>query len=167
MTESGSRNPPGRWVMSLATLGPLGRVKKAPGTAGSAAGVLWYGLVFHSLGWVPYGVLLAITIGLAVVICGGAEKYAGRSDPSEVILDEFVAVPLCFIGLNPAGGFVPVLLLLVCGFGIFRFFDILKPLGIKKLQDLPGGWGVVADDVAAGLATCLVLQAGVRVIGLI
>jgi phosphatidylglycerophosphatase A len=47
------------------------------------------------------------------------------------------------------------------GFALFRFFDIVKPLGIKRLQHLPGGWGVVVDDVVAALAACATLHGGV------
>jgi phosphatidylglycerophosphatase A len=48
----------------------------------------------------------------------------------------------------------------LAGFGLFRFFDILKPLGISRLQNWPGGWGIVADDFAAALAACGALHLG-------
>jgi phosphatidylglycerophosphatase A len=48
----------------------------------------------------------------------------------------------------------------LAGFGLFRFYDILKPLGIRRLQDWPAGWGVVVDDAAAALATCATLHLG-------
>lgn len=50
---------------------------------------------------------------------------------------------------------------LLAGFALFRFFDIAKPWGIARLQRLPGGWGVVVDDLAAALATCATLHLGV------
>ena len=53
---------------------------------------------------------------------------------------------------------MPWLVLLLLGFGLFRFFDIVKPLGIKRIQDLPGGWGVVMDDVIAGIVACVVFH---------
>ena len=58
-------------------------------------------------------------------------------------------------------------MIFVAGFLLFRFYDILKPLGIARLQTLPGGWGVVADDVAAALAACATLHiaAWVRTLG--
>lgn len=148
-------------LVNLATLGPLGRVKKGPGTVGSVAGLALYALLFHFaslLGFVFLAVLLAY---LAMAICDGAEKRLGMRDPGMIVLDEFVAVPLVFIGMNGPGGLLeahggwPVL---IAGFALFRFFDILKPLGISKLQNLPGGIGCVADDLAAGLAACVSLH---------
>lgn len=148
-------------LVNLATLGPLGRVKKGPGTVGSVAGIALYALLFHRatlLGFVFLAVLLAY---LAMAICDGAEKRLGMRDPGMIVLDEFVAVPLVFIGMNGHGGLLethggwPVL---IAGFALFRLFDIAKPLGISKLQNLPGGIGCVADDLAAGLAACLSLH---------
>ena len=76
-------------------------------------------------------------------------------------MDEFVAQPLVFMGIqwgSPVHLFdTRTLLVLACGFALFRFFDILKPLGIGRLQSIPGGTGVVADDLAAALAAGLVL----------
>jgi len=75
-----------------------------------------------------------------------------------VILDEFVVMPLCFLGWRSLVGPLPPWAVFLTGFALFRFFDILKPLGIRRLQDLPGGWGVVVDDVAAALASCAVMH---------
>jgi len=76
-----------------------------------------------------------------------------------VVLDEFVAIPLVYLGWPSLVAAAPGWVVLLAGFGLFRLFDILKPLGIRKLQDLPGGWGVVADDVAAALVACAALHA--------
>ncbi len=142
-------------VVGAATLGPLGRMR-APGTWGSLAGTLYFYLCFTYMGIV--GSLIASAIGgyVAVALCGEAELRLGRRDPGEVILDEFVAMPLCFLGwtwIAPAGGLAFAGLLLA-GFLLFRFYDIAKPWVIDSLQGLPGGWGVVVDDTAAALATC-------------
>jgi phosphatidylglycerophosphatase A len=110
-------------------------------------------------------ILICVLAGyLAVGLCGEAEVRLGKQDPGEVILDEFVAMPLCFLGWPAlvATGW-PVWAIYAAGFGLFRFFDILKPLGISRLQGLPGGWGVVVDDLAAALAACGTLQAAVLV----
>ena len=56
-------------------------------------------------------------------------------------------------------GPLPAWAIFLIGFGLFRIFDILKPFGIKRLQDLPAGWGVVVDDLAAALLTCAVMHA--------
>jgi phosphatidylglycerophosphatase A len=154
------RQFPTQVVVGLATLGPLGRRMKAPGTWGAAAGTLYFVLCFAYMGIA--GNLIASAIGayVAVGICGEAEVRLGRRDPGEVILDEFVAMPLCFLGWQwiAAPQTLQFVGLLLAGFALFRFYDIRKPLVINSLQSLPGGWGVVVDDTAAALATCATLH---------
>jgi phosphatidylglycerophosphatase A len=148
-----------RTVVNCATLGPLGMRLPAPGTWGSLAGLLYFTVFFVGrLG--PTGTVLLNLLGLyiAVAICGEAEFRLGRRDPGEVILDEFTAMPLCFIRWHDLLGSLPPWAIFLSGFALFRLFDIVKPLGIRKLQNLPGGWGVVVDDVAAALATCAVMH---------
>lgn len=148
-------------VLACATLGPIGTKLPAPGTWGSVAGLMYF-TVFFAGSYGVLGTLILSAIGayVAVAICGEAEFRMGRRDPGEVILDEFVAIPLCFLGwpalINP----LPAWAIFLIGFGLFRLFDIWKPLGISKLQNLPGGWGVVVDDLAAALVTCAVMHAG-------
>jgi len=151
---------PNEGVLGLATLGPIGLRMKAPGTWGSAAGVLFFVVCFFPLSLVE-NLLASLVLGyFAVGICGEAEVRMGKRDPGEIILDEFVAMPLCFLGwqMIAGSGFLAFICLMGAGFGIFRFFDIKKPLGIFSLQSLPGGWGVVVDDTAAALATCATLH---------
>jgi phosphatidylglycerophosphatase A len=149
---------PTPYVVGCATLFSLGQRMKAPGTWGSLAGVLYFMYCFTYLGIVGSLISCAIGTYFAIAICGEAEIRLGKSDPGEVILDEFVAMPLCFIGWPWIVGYGTNNLafygLLVAGFALFRFFDIKKPLVIDSLQSLPGGWGVVIDDTAAALATC-------------
>ena len=71
-----------------------------------------------------------------------------------------MAIPLCFLGWPALTATLPPWAVFLTGFALFRLFDITKPFGIGKLQDLPGGWGVVADDVAAALATCATMHLG-------
>ena len=147
-------------VIGAATLGPLGRRLPAPGTWGSLAGVLYFAAFYYhaSIG----AVLLASVIGayLAVGICSEAEIRLRKKDPGEVVLDEFVAIPLCFLGWRTLSAVAPPWVLLLAGFALFRLFDIVKPFGIRRLQALPGGWGVVVDDLAAALAACATLHIG-------
>lgn len=154
---------PSRWVIALATLGPLGRRLPAPGTWGSLAGLLYFAVFFQRAG--TGAVLIATLVGgyLAVALCGEAEIRTGKKDPGEVILDEVVAIPLCFLGWRPLQAAAPAWLLLLAGFALFRLFDILKPFGIARLQSLPAGWGVVVDDLAAALAACATLHVAVWV----
>lgn len=149
------------FVIACATLGPLGRKLPAPGTWGSLAGLLYFVVFFQraSIG----AILVASTLGayLAVAFCGEAEIRMRRKDPGPIVLDEFVVIPLCFLGWRSLTEAMPVWGVWLAGFLLFRFFDILKPVGIGRLQSLPGGWGVVADDVGAALAACATLHVGV------
>lgn len=156
---------PSTWVLNCATLGPIGRIRHAPGTWGSLAGLAVQLVLFHGLESVWKTLLVClISVWFAVSICGEAEFRLGRRDPGEVVLDEFVAMPLCFLNwpalmIGPWSK-APIVVFLA-GFALFRLFDITKPFGIRKLQDLPAGWGVVMDDIAAALLTCGALHAAV------
>jgi phosphatidylglycerophosphatase A len=154
---------PGGLVIACATLGPVGRRLPAPGTWGSLAGLLYFVVFFQHAG--IGAILIASVIGgyLAVGLCGEAEVRLRRRDPGEIVLDEVLAIPLCFLGWRTLLGLAPAWLLLLAGFALFRLYDIVKPFGIARLQSLPAGWGVVADDFAAALLACATLHAGVWV----
>ena len=156
------RRLPARLALGLATLGPVGTQGRAPGTLGPLAGVVVLVLV---RAWLPFAALLAtglLLCGLAIGLCGEAERQLGRKDPSCVILDEFAVVPLCFLGWPQLATMVPEWMVFALGFALFRLFDIAKPLGIRELQKLPGGWGVVVDDFVAALVTCGCLHLAIR-----
>lgn len=150
-------------MVEVATLGPVGRKLPAPGTWGSLAGVLYFAVFFLRATWVENLIASAIGAVVAAAFCGAAEVRLGRTDPGEVILDEFVAMPLCFLGWPVLADRWPIWAVLLGGFALFRFYDILKPLGISKLQAIPGGWGVVIDDTAAALAACATLHLAVLI----
>jgi phosphatidylglycerophosphatase A len=155
-----------RWTKSLdssvvlgwATLGPVGTRLPAPGTWGSAVGLVYFYLGFQSMGVLENLLVSAIGAYLAIALCGEAEVRLGRRDPGEVILDEVVAMPLCFLGWGWLLGTWPPWAVLLAGWVLFRVYDISKPWVINSLQGLPGGWGVVLDDTAAALATCATLH---------
>jgi phosphatidylglycerophosphatase A len=134
-----------RLIRFAATGGYAGYCPKAPGLAGSFVGLGWWWLLRQ----LPFDLLYwsaALAVALLAVWCTGvAAKSLGRHDPPEVVLDEIVAVP---VALGPfTGGWC------VLAFVLFRVFDVWKPGPVDEAQQLPGGWGIVADDlVAAGLA---------------
>lgn len=153
------RRLPAKFVLAVATLGPLGRRLPAPGTWGSAAGLLYVMAFYYRAGWVPTVLATILACYLAVGFTGEAARRMGRVDPGEINLDEFVVMPLVFLGWH--SGYTaawPIWVVLLAGFALFRFFDILKPLGIARLQSWPGGWGIVIDDVAAAAASAVTLQ---------
>ena len=155
-----TRRLPTPVVVAAATLGPIGQKLPAPGTWGSAAGVAYFWYLFSGLGLVGNIVASLVAAYVAVGLCGEAEVRLNQRDPGQVILDEVVAIPLCFLGWPAIVAVLPVWAALLVGFALFRLFDITKPLGISRLQDLPGGWGVVVDDLAAALAACATLHLG-------
>lgn len=160
---------PSQMVINFATLGPIGRIRKAPGTWGSVVGLLYFTLFFYPLG--VFGTVLFGLVGgyFAVAMCGEAEFRLGQRDPGQIVLDEFVAIPFCFMGWPTMALALPhwaaPWAVFLAGFGLFRLFDIWKPLVIGKLQSLPDGWGVVADDIAAALATNITLHALAMLLG--
>ncbi len=148
--------------MLLATGLGSGLSPFAPGTAGSALGLLLAALVAESLAS-PHGPSIAPAVGLlmsglalalaAVPVSTRASRALGRSDPGCIVLDEiagqFLAscpVPLFLYPSRAASASVWIL-----SFLAFRFFDVVKPGAVRRLQALPEGLGIVADDVLAGL----------------
>ena len=139
-----------RPVVWLASLGPAGWSKVAPATAGSAlvATVGWF-LPVPSLP-IFFALLAAGTL-VAVWAAGEAEKDLGH-DAGPIVIDEAIGQTLALL-------FAPHRLgVFVLAFFLFRLFDIWKPLGAREAQALPGGWGIVADDVIAGITTMLALH---------
>lgn len=146
---------PAKLVTGLATLGPLGTRLPAPGTWGSLAGVFYTLVFFGRIGWVPTLLITVALSYLAVGVTGEGARRMGKSDPGEINLDEFIVMPLVFLGGQ--SGYLaswPAWAVLGVGFGFFRLYDINKPFGISRLQRWPGGWGIVADDFAAALVAC-------------
>jgi phosphatidylglycerophosphatase A len=141
-----------RFVLLVATLGPAGYAPVAPATAGSAL----VALIAYFLPVPPLPVALGLIVlgtALAVWICGEAEGRFGH-DAKPIVADEAIgqSLALLFVPHSPwAFG---------AAFVLFRVFDVWKPLGAREAQALPGGWGVVADDVIAGLTACAAFHAG-------
>lgn len=149
---------PTAWVMRLATIFGAGYFKWGPGTVGSAIGILWYVTVFTSVGDIAYLVILAATLYFSAGICGEAAARMGKKDPGSVILDEFVVMPICYIGLDAWMDAGKAWLILPLGFILFRIFDITKPWLIGKLDQIEGGWGILLDDVGAAIATSIIMH---------
>ncbi len=149
---------PKHWVLGLATLGGVGRSKYAPGTLGSLLGILWWVTVFTSVHGISYLILMVLSLYFTAGICEEAAMRIGKKDPSEVILDEFVAIPLCFVSVEVYFEAVQPWIILLLGFGLFRLFDIWKPFPISRLDKIEGGWGILLDDVGAALISCVILH---------
>ncbi|MDR0351287.1 MAG: phosphatidylglycerophosphatase A [Puniceicoccales bacterium] len=139
----------------------IGEKIMAPGTMGSFLGLFWYTLFFYGDHFIIFWLKFIASAYVAMVICGEAEFRLGKKDPGCVILDEMVAMPLCFIAIGGLRKRLSMWIILLSGFLLFRFFDIVKPFGIKRLQNFHGGIGIVIDDLLAAIYTaCTLLFAG-------
>lgn len=132
----------------------------APGTFGTLAGV---GLAVLAL-WAPNPDVALLVYAAVVTLVGvplarAAEREAGREDPGWFVLDE-VAGFLLAVVFTPLAARTPFVLLV--SFVAFRVFDIFKPWPVGRLERLRGGWGVMADDLAAGVYANLAVQVVVR-----
>jgi phosphatidylglycerophosphatase A len=128
----------------------------APGTAGSAVGVL----LFWPMAALPWPWQLGASAVLFVVgslAAGRVARRVGLKDPGIVVVDEVVGQWVTLSALP----FTPVTVAL--GFLLFRAMDIAKPWPARDLERVPGGWGIMADDVAAGVFAHLALRAGLLV----
>ena len=141
-----------RFAVFIATVGYIGYFPIAPGTVGSAAGLVVYLLVW----WAQSPVVevgLIVALFLAGVWAGTtAERYFGGIDPGPIVLDEVVGmlITLAFIPVGLSGA--------IAGFFLFRLFDVLKPFPAGRLEKLHGGFGVMADDAMAAIYANLALR---------
>ncbi|MBI4368210.1 MAG: phosphatidylglycerophosphatase A [Candidatus Omnitrophica bacterium] len=134
----------------IATCGSIGHLKFAPGTFGSLTAI-----PFLLLGHSRPVLLLALTVLILIIsIWSSAEvsQASRQKDPSFVVVDELCGMMVSFL-------FMPLSLpVLMIGFVLFRFFDIVKPPPLRWLERFPKGFGIVLDDVGAGVYTNLILQ---------
>ncbi len=138
----------------LATWGGCGYFPKSPGTAGSLGGVAVAWLVVGLAGWPPVwlGLLASLLLLPAVWASNAAIRYWQTEDPQKVVVDEVLGQ---WIALAAAPGLD--WRYWTAAFVAFRVFDIWKPFPARRAEALPGGWGVVADDLVAGIYGAIVL----------
>jgi len=122
----------------------------APGTFGTLMGVLIYLLIWHSLSWFLYMLCTLVLLVLGAVISQEGLILFGEEDSSHIVIDEVVGFLIAMWGV----GFSMWAWLL--GFLLFRIWDIWKPFSF--IEEIPGGWGVMLDDVAAGVMTNIMLR---------
>lgn len=136
-----------------------GLAPKAPGTAGSLVALPLY-LLLAPLPAPAYLLLMAVLFLLGVWVTGRCERELGRHDHPGIVWDEIVG-QLVTLFLAPVSG-----LWLLAGFGLFRLFDIWKPWPIRWLNArVSGGWGIMLDDLAAGIAAAACLQGLIALYG--
>lgn len=145
------RTSPGSFVpLAIATALGAGYAPIAPGTWGSAVGLLlWF---FLPSSTPSQALAIVVVVAAGIWSASVAERHFGRTDPGEVVIDE-VAGMLITLFLNPVG-WVGAL----GGFLLFRASDIVKPFPARRLERLHGGFGIMADDVMAGIYANLALR---------
>ncbi len=146
-----------KFILFIAQGAYSGRSPFAPGTAGTVVGVLLY-LFLKDLGALWYGAAsLAVTV-LGIWAAGRADALFGTKDNRTIVIDEIAGYLVAMLLVPAAWQYM------VAAFFLFRFFDIIKPYPLRRLEGLPGGWGVVLDDIGAGVYTNIVLQIGVYIL---
>lgn len=164
-----------RVAMVVASGLGTGHLRPASGTWGSALALALY-LPVARLNqpalWWGWGLLLLAAAGVGVWSSTVGERITGEKDSHDIVVDEMVGqwVALAFLPASAAGGVATLwgwspqhVGVLAASFVLFRAFDVWKPWPIRQLQRLPGGWGVMIDDVLAGLWACAVLHAALAV----
>ncbi len=143
----------GRLPLVLATWFGCGYARFAPGTWGSA-GALVPALLLARAGWQPWHflVLAVVATPAAIWAASAAARHVGKKDPSLVVIDEVVGQWVTLAGASTLNWKS-----WLAAFVLFRVMDIFKPPPVRQLERLPGGAGIVADDVMAGVYGALVL----------
>jgi phosphatidylglycerophosphatase A len=141
-----------RLAVFIATVGYCGYFPIAPGTVGSAAGLVFYLLVWWAQSPVFEAGLILLLFAVGVWAGTTSERYFGGIDPGPIVLDEVVGmlITLAFIPVGIGGALI--------GFFLFRLFDVLKPFPAGRFEKLHGGLGVMADDAMAAIYANLVLR---------
>ena len=148
----------------IATGAGAGLIPGAPGTYGSIEGAgiyLGFCVLARRFELAASDFVLLAALDVAVYVVGVLVskrvcEMLGSKDPGQVVVDEISGQ---LVTLTPML-FSPSVAGTILGFVLFRFFDITKPLGIARLERLPGGWGVMTDDLAAGVLAGLLVWAG-------
>ncbi|MDP2846990.1 MAG: phosphatidylglycerophosphatase A [Humidesulfovibrio sp.] len=136
----------------IATLGPVGRLPKAPGTWGSAAALAAAPWCFIPLPMPARLAALCAVLGAGAWAAARAEKVLDRKDPGCIVVDELLGQWTAFLPFHLAGWTQTMPLELLALFALFRLFDILKPWPIRVVERrVPGGLGVMLDDLLAGV----------------
>jgi phosphatidylglycerophosphatase A len=139
----------------IATAFGAGYSPIAPGTAGSLVGLALFWPLQLAPPWIQILVTVAAFFG-GVAASTRLAQLLGRKDPGAAVVDEVVGMwlSLLFLPFTPATA--------AAAFLLFRALDVFKPYPARQLEGLPGGWGIMADDVMAGIYANLLLRAGLR-----
>ncbi len=145
-----------RWAWAVATVGGVGYLRPGPGTYASVAAVLvWWAMataMSQQWLWAATVSLAALATIIGIMASTLVAEASGNGDPSFVVIDEVAGQLLALVGA-PIGWKS-----LLAGLILFRAFDIAKPPPLRWLERLPGGWGIMLDDVGAGIYALIVIR---------
>lgn len=159
MNITGAKKLLSRIIASVCFIGYL---PFAPGTWGTVAGlVIWFLLPWHSF-WFDL-ILVTVTFFIGIFTSEYIEKQIGEMDPAYIVIDEVVGVWLA-LAIIPTLTYPKDLALIVLVFLIFRIFDIKKFKPIRKLELIGGGFGIMADDILAGIFTGIIVNLGILIL---
>lgn len=146
-----------RLALLVATAGGAGYSPIAPGTAGSAVGLVIFWFTRHWPLWWQASLIVAISL-VGTWAASIAAVHFGREDPGQVVVDEVAGQMLTLVATGTS------LYGIALGFFVFRALDIVKPWPANRFERLPGGVGIMADDLMAGVYGNLALQIAARVV---
>jgi phosphatidylglycerophosphatase A len=141
----------------VATAGYVGYIPFAPGTFGSAVGLVVYALVRAIGGWLVEAAVIVAALGAGIWAADRVEQQLGK-DPGVVVIDEVLGMlaTLAFLDVNVAGAIV--------GFFLFRALDVIKPPPAARLENLHGGPGIMLDDLMAGVYAHIVMRVAIALV---
>jgi len=136
----------------FSTVVKIGYLPIAPGTWGSLAALAFWYLILPPISSNTFIVLIVVIFVLGIYTSSITEGVLEKKDPSAIVIDEWVGqwIALVFLPKSLVWG--------VVAFALFRLFDIWKPYPISKLDNIKGGWGIMLDDVLAGIYALIGLQ---------
>jgi phosphatidylglycerophosphatase A len=138
-------------LKNIATMGFVGYLPVAPGTWGSLVAAIFAAFLNPSL--TVQAVLIVIGFVIGTISSTVAERVIGQTDSGHIVIDEFIGFLVSVVYLPQTYGYF------IAAFFLFRFFDILKPFPIRQAErTLKGGFGIMTDDVLAGIYTNAILQ---------
>ena len=143
-----------RWIAEwIGTVFNIGKLPLAPGTCSSLAASLTWFFLFDSVSPIILPIITLLLFIIGIIACEKIINDTKEKDPSRIVIDEWVGQWIAFT-------FMPVnISILVIGLILFRIFDIFKPFPVKSMEKLSGGWGIMMDDVIAGIMAYILLYA--------
>lgn len=143
-------------LSKFAEVYPIGRVKYASGTVASLVAMPfgYFILIFLNIKFFLFFVFFFII--LSYFLCEAHIRVYNKKDPKEIVVDEFAGQFIALLGIIDSNDINYILISLLSSFFLFRFFDITKLGPIKRFEELPGGIGIITDDLVAGLFAFLI-----------